>query len=87
MALQHTCPFLVIQPEAHVFQPVAAAVVARTSAWLMVKVNPATAPLPTACNVKVVAEGVPEQLTTKGPKVRSVAGVAAQGVVKVPAVA
>ena len=69
-ALQHVSPFFISHLLAQVFQPVAAAVVARTSAWLMVKVKPVTGPLPTACSVKVVASGVPEQLTTKWPKVR-----------------
>ena len=69
------------------FQPLGAAVVARTSAWVMVKVNPLTLLLPTACSVKAVAVGVPTQLTTKLPKVRVLASVLAQGVTKVPEVA
>jgi hypothetical protein len=70
-----------------VLQPSGAADVARTSAWLIVKVKPAAGPLPVAARVKAVAVGVPEQVTTKLLKVRGAASVLAQGVVKVPAVA
>jgi hypothetical protein len=71
---------------AQVDQPLGAAVVARASAWSIVKVKPVAGPSPVADSVNVVAVGVPTQATVNSPNLREAAG-ARHGVVKVPTVA